>query len=83
MSLAVLGTVALDSIKTPSGFRPSILGGSAVHFSMAARLFTKVSLVACIGNDFPSKYVKFLKEKGVDVNSICEINGETFHWTGE
>jgi len=83
MSVTVLGTVAFDTIKTPGGFRHLILGGSAVHFSMAARLFTKVSLVACIGNDFPAKYIRFLKGKGVDISSICEMNGPTFHWTGE
>ena len=48
MSIIVLGTVALDSVKTPFGRRKELLGGSAAHFSMAARLFTKVNLVAIV-----------------------------------
>ena len=55
MSIIVLGTVALDSVKTPFGEYKDLLGGSAAHFSMAARLFTKVNLVAIVGKDFPQK----------------------------
>ncbi len=65
MSILVLGTVALDSVKTPYGERQEILGGSAAHFSMAARIFTKVYLVSIIGLDFPPKFIKFLADKGV------------------
>jgi sugar/nucleoside kinase (ribokinase family) len=83
MSVTVLGTVALDTIKTPLEKKCSILGGSAVHFAMSARLFTKVNLVACIGDDFPLTYTRFLHNKGVDISSVCTINGPTFHWTGE
>ena len=67
MSIIVLGTVALDSIKTPAGTRKKMLGGSASHFSMSARLFTKVNLVAIIGEDFPKKYITFLKKKGIKI----------------
>ena len=51
MGILVLGTVALDSVRTPFGARKELLGGSAAHFSMAARLFTKVNLVAIVGKD--------------------------------
>ncbi len=83
MSLIVLGTVALDNIKTPSGIRRDMLGGSASHFCMAARLFTKVNLVAVVGEDFPKKYVGFLKNKGVDTASLKIQKGKTFRWHGE
>ena len=56
MSLLVLGTVALDTVKTPHGERKKMLGGSATHFSMSARLFTDVHLVAVVGEDFPVKH---------------------------
>ena len=51
--IVVIGTVAFDSIKTPFGDAPEVLGGSATFFSMVARLFAKVQLVAIVGKDFP------------------------------
>ena len=83
MSILVLGTVALDTVKTPFGERKHMLGGSAAHFSMAARLFTQVNLVAIIGKDFPEKYIWFLKNKGLILTSLIRSEGETFKWAGE
>ena len=83
MSILVLGTVALDTVKTPFGERERILGGSAAHFSMSARLFTKLSLVAVVGEDFPRKHIHFLSGKGIDLTSLDVKKGETFHWQGE
>lgn len=83
MSIIVLGTVALDSVKTPSGVRKEILGGSASHFSMSARLFTNVNLVAIIGEDFPKKYLDFLRKKGIILTSLIREKGKTFRWEGE
>ncbi|MCX5712013.1 MAG: PfkB family carbohydrate kinase [Candidatus Omnitrophica bacterium] len=83
MSLLVLGTVALDTVKTPHGERKQMLGGSATHFSMSARLFTEVHLVAVVGEDFPDKHVDFLKRKGLIVDSLIRENGKTFSWSGE
>lgn len=83
MSLITLGTIALDNIKTASGIKRSLLGGSASHFAMSASLFTKVYLVSIIGEDFPSKYIQLLKRKGVDLTSIIKRDGKTFQWDGE
>ncbi len=83
MSLLVLGTVALDTVKTPHGERKKMLGGSATHFSMSARLFTDVHLVAVVGEDFPVKHVNFLKGKGLIVDSLIRESGKTFSWSGE
>ena len=83
MSILVLGTVALDTVKTPFGRRRHMLGGSAAHFSMAARLFTQVNLVAIIGKDFPEKYIDFLKQKGIILTSLIRSEGKTFKWAGE
>jgi len=83
MSIIVLGTVALDTIKTPHGKRREILGGSAVHFAMSARLFTKVNLVAIIGEDFPQKYIDFLRNRGIVLSSLIKEKGKTFRWEGE
>jgi sugar/nucleoside kinase (ribokinase family) len=83
MSLVVLGTVALDHVKTPSGVKKDMLGGSAAHFAMSARLFTDVHLAAVVGRDFPAKHLEFLKRKGIDCSSLMISNGKTFRWRGE
>lgn len=83
MSIVVLGTVALDSVKTPAGKRDYILGGSAAHFSMAARFFTNVNLVAIVGQDFPRKHINFLNKNGVILTSLKKSTGKTFRWEGE
>ncbi|MDP2043797.1 MAG: PfkB family carbohydrate kinase [Candidatus Omnitrophota bacterium] len=83
MSIIVLGTVALDSVKTPFGKRKELLGGSAAHFSMAARLFTKVNLVAIVGKDFPPKHIALLRSKGLNLTSLIIDKGKTFRWEGE
>ncbi|MBU1726764.1 MAG: sugar kinase [Candidatus Omnitrophica bacterium] len=83
MGIVVLGTVALDSVKTPFGKREKMLGGSAAHFSMSARLFTKVNLVAVVGKDFPCEYIDFLERKGIILTSLIRSQGSTFKWEGQ
>ena len=83
MELIALGTIALDSIKTASGARKNLLGGSAAHFAMSARLFTKVHLVGIVGRDFPAEHIRFLKKKGIDLTSVVTHEGKSFRWEGE
>lgn len=83
MGILVLGTVALDDVKTPYGARKNMLGGSAVHFSMSARIFTKVSLVAAIGRDFPLRYMNFLRRMGFDISAVTRQEGKSFQWRGK
>jgi len=83
MSLIVLGTVALDHVKTPSGAKKDMLGGSAAHFAMSARLFTDVHMAAVVGRDFPKRHLDFLRSKGIDLTSLKISNGKTFRWRGE
>lgn len=82
-SIVVIGTVAFDSIKTPFGEAPEVLGGSATFFSMAARLFAKVQLVAIVGKDFPKQHIRMFEEKGIDLAGLVHAEGRTFRWTGE
>jgi hypothetical protein len=70
MSLLVVGSVAFDSVKTPFGKVENVLGGSATFFSTSASYFTKVNLVAVIGNDFPEEHLSFLKSKGVNLEGL-------------
>lgn len=83
MSLIALGTVALDNIKTDSGIKKKLMGGSAAHFAMSARLFTKVHLASVVGGDFPAQHVQLLRRKGINLDSLIESDGKTFQWHGE
>ena len=78
-----MGTVALDTVKTPKGKRHNMLGGSAAHFAMAARFFTQVNLVAVVGEDFPLCHIDFLRRKGIILTSLKKESGSTFRWEGE
>ena len=83
MSLLVVGSVALDSVKTPFGTAENALGGSATYFSASASYFTDVRLVAVVGEDFPKEHVQFLKSRNIDLRGLVRTRGRTFRWTGE
>ena len=83
MSVLVVGSVALDTIKTPFGKAKEILGGSATFSSVSASIFCPVSLVAVVGRDFPKKYIKLFADKGIDTQGLTVEKGKTFRWEGE
>jgi sugar/nucleoside kinase (ribokinase family) len=83
MSILAVGSVAYDAVKTPFGEQEEILGGSATHFAMAASFFTKVNLVAVVGEDFDIKYEELLKQHGIDLTGLERSPGKTFRWKGE
>jgi sugar/nucleoside kinase (ribokinase family) len=82
MSILVVGSVAIDSVKTPFGERREALGGSATYFSMAASFFNKVNIVATVGEDFPKKYISLFKSRSVGVEGLHVARGKTFRWKG-
>ncbi len=84
MSLLVVGSVALDSIRTPFGVRERSLGGAATHFSVAASYFTDVSVVAVIGDDFTAEDEAVFHERRINTENLQRISGgKTFRWVGE
>ncbi len=83
VSILVVGSVALDSVKTPFGKVENALGGSGTYFSISASYFTKVKLVAVVGDDFPKKHINLLKSHGVDIEGLKKVKGKTFKWKGE
>ena len=83
MSILVVGSVAFDTLKTAYGEREKILGGSATYFSLAASYFTKVRVVAVVGEDFTGEHENVMKARGIDTTGIERAKGKTFHWGGE
>jgi len=84
MSLLVVGSVAFDSIQTPTQSREQVLGGSATFFSFSASFFTPVRLVGVVGEDFPDEHVELLRGRQVDTSGLhVAPGGKTFFWKGK
>ncbi|MBM3883323.1 MAG: sugar kinase [Verrucomicrobia bacterium] len=83
MSVLVVGSTALDSIKTPRRAHPRLLGGSASHAAVAASFFAPVKLVGIVGGDFPKRYIELFRRHGIDLDGLQIAAGRTFHWSGE
>jgi len=83
VALTVVGSIAFDSVRTPFGERDRMLGGSAVHFALAARFFTTVRIVGPVGDDFGDEHLGLLRERGVDTSDVERVEGgQTFFWRG-
>lgn len=83
MALTVVGSIAFDAVRTPFGERERMLGGSAVHFSLASSFFTDVGVVGPVGDDFGDEEIAILSDHGVATDDIERVpGGETFFWKG-
>lgn len=82
MSLLVVGSMALDSIKSPFGEVVRVIGGSATYFSLAASYLTSVRLVSVVGRDFPKGTLDMLSARRIDLQGLKVADGVTFHWKG-
>ncbi len=84
MSLVVVGSIAFDSVITPTQVREHILGGSSVYFSYAASFFSKVQLAGVVGEDWAKEDTAMLQERGIDTEGIQIVpGGKTFFWRGK
>ncbi|MBN1809936.1 MAG: sugar kinase [Planctomycetes bacterium] len=79
----VVGSIGYDTIETAAGRRDDVLGGSAVYFALAARLFSEVAIVGVVGEDFRNGDVELLRNAGVDTTCLTTVpGGKTFRWHG-
>jgi sugar/nucleoside kinase (ribokinase family) len=83
MTLTVVGSIAFDAVETPSGSRDRLLGGSAVHFSLASSFLAETRVVGPVGDDFGDAEYAVLHERGVNTEDIEHVpGGKTFFWAG-
>ena len=82
MSILVVGSVAFDSIETPSGRAERCVGGAATYFALAASYFTDVRVIAVVGDDFTAEHEAILTRRGIDTRGIEHIKGKSFFWSG-
>lgn len=78
----IVGSIALDSIKTPLGEINDALGGAAVYSSVAASFFAPVMVVGVVGEDFPKEHLEFLESHGIDMRGVKIERGKSFRWGG-
>src|SRR6202011_5127270 len=83
MSLLVVGSIALDTVKTPVEEHSDLLGGSASYAAAAASYFSPVKLVGVVGSDFPQAEFDFWKSRKIDTAGVQRVDGKTFRWSGE
>src|SRR4029079_8790729 len=83
MALTVVGSIAFDAVKTPFGEPERMLGGAAVHFSLAASFFTEVRPVGPVGDDFGAEQFEVLESRGIVTDDVERVQGgKSFFWRG-
>jgi sugar/nucleoside kinase (ribokinase family) len=83
MSIVAVGSIAFDSITTPSGRAENILGGSCTYFALAASYFAPVRVVAVVGEDFTAEHEAVFTQRGIDLRGVEHAQGKTFRWGGQ
>lgn len=83
MSVLVVGSIALDTVKTPVEEHADLLGGSASYAALSASFFSPVQLVGIVGADFPASEFEFWKSRRIDTEGVQRADGKTFRWSGE
>jgi len=82
MSIVVVGFLAYDTVETAAGKVTEVMGGGASYFSVAARFFSPVSIVAAVGTDYRPDDFKVFTERGIDVRGVIQRPGKTTRWHG-
>jgi sugar/nucleoside kinase (ribokinase family) len=83
MSVLIVGSIALDTVKTPVEEHADLLGGSASYAALGASFFSPVKLVGVVGDDFPASEFEFWKARNIDAEGVQRVKGKTFRWSGE
>lgn len=79
--LAVFGSAALDTIRTPKKTVKCVPGGAAIFATISASYFVDTGMIAVVGSDFPKKYHMMLSKR-VDLQGLTIAQGKTFHYDG-
>jgi len=83
MSLVIVGSIGLDTVKTTVEEHANLLGGSASYAAIAGAYYAPVQLVGIVGTDFPQEHVDFFKSRKIDLEGLQVVDGKTFRWSGE
>ena len=79
-TILAVGSIAIDTLQTPSGNRNNILGGSATYFSVSAGMFAPIKLVGVVGNDFPKGGWQLFKSRNINTDNVQVVDGKESLW---
>ncbi|MEW6679992.1 MAG: PfkB family carbohydrate kinase [bacterium] len=82
MATLIVGSIGIDSVKTPFGEVSDVLGGSCIYASVSCSFFDKASILSVVGEDFKEEYLSLLKSYEIDTSGLRILPGETFRWKG-
>src|SRR3954452_4990983 len=83
MTLTVVGSIAFDAVETQAAKRDRLLGGAAVHFSLASAFLAETRVIGPVGDDFGEEEYAVLRRRGVITDDIEHVEGgKTFFWAG-
>lgn len=82
MTVLIVGTIGLDTVKTPFGEKKDILGGSSIHAAVSSSFYSRTAIVGVAGTDFSNAHMQFLNSRNIDTSGIQILPGETFRWSG-
>ena len=82
-TVLIVGSIALDSIETPSDKRTNVIGGSTTYSLIAASRFSKTSIVGIVGSDFPKEGLKLYETYADNLEDLKINEGSTFRWGGK
>jgi sugar/nucleoside kinase (ribokinase family) len=83
MSIVAVGSIALDTVKTPFGEAKDIVGGALTYFAISASFFTEVKMVGVVGEDFSEEHMKVFAGRRIDLQGVERSPGKSFRWGGE
>lgn len=85
MSILTIGSMAFDSIETPFGKAPKVIGGACTYISWAASYwYNDIKLCSIIGEDFPEEEIQALQQRGVNMDGLVRVPGKkSFFWAGK
>lgn len=83
MPVLVVGSIAIDTVKTQLEERREVLGGAASYASISASFFSPVNLIGIVGTDFPQEYIELFTSRGINLDGMEVAEGRTFRWSGE
>ncbi len=82
MGIIAVGSLAIDSIRSPAGERTEILGGSLSHFVTASSFLSKTKLISVVGSDFKNEFWDFLTDRAITLGVTINFKNKTFRWEG-
>ena len=85
MSVLIVGSIALDTVKTPVEEHADLLGGSASYAVGERELFSpKHNSSASSADDFPEAHVEYFQSRKIDLAGLQQRRGrKSFRWSGE